>query len=118
MTKMWPREEPPRGRWTASTPGNKQKTRTKSGDINAQFLAESDQSTRELFESLRQWRLGVTRESGKPAFTVVADATLRDVATAKPRTLRQLGALRGIGAVKLEAYGTPILRIVKDYLPG
>ena len=118
LTKMWPREEPPRGRWTASTPGNKQKTRTKSGDINAQFLAEADQSTRELFESLRQWRLGVTRESGKPAFTVVADATLRDVATAKPRTLRQLGALRGIGAVKLEAYGTPILRIVKDYLPG
>ena len=118
LTKMWPREETARGRWTASKPGNKLNTRTKSGDINAQFLAESDQSTRELFESLRQWRLGVTRESGKPAFTVVADATLRDVATAKPRTLRQLGALRGIGAVKLEAYGTPILRIVKDYLPG
>ena len=58
----------------------------------------------------------MSREIGKPAFTVFSDATIRDVATAKPRTLRQLGALRGIGAGKLEAYGTPILRLVRDHL--
>ena len=118
LTGMWPREEPARGRWTASSTGGTQKSRAKTGDLNTQFLAESDRETKELFEALRRWRLEVSREIGKPAFTVFSDATIRDVATAKPRTLRQLGALRGIGAVKLEAYGTPILRLVRDHLSG
>lgn len=106
---MWPRET-----WEAKRQARKPTTR----DTNEQFLSEADSATRALFEELREWRTGTAREGGVPAFTVFADATLRDVANAKPRTLRQFGALRGVGPYKLDKYGTQVLRIVRPHLPN
>ncbi len=113
LAPMWPQEEG-RGRWTA--PGSASRTKRKSEDLNREFLADADDATRDLFAALRQWRLEESRQAGAPAYTVLPDASLRAIAEAKPRTLRQLGALRGIGATKLERWGTPILRLVRDYL--
>ncbi|WP_099331512.1 ATP-dependent DNA helicase UvrD2 [Actinomyces minihominis] len=117
LSPMWPRENASRGRWTASGSKPASIGKPKTSDLNKLFLDSADEETRELFEELRQWRLGVSREVGKPAYTILTDAALRGVAEAKPRTLKQLGALRGIGAVKLENWGTPLLRMVRGYLP-
>lgn len=68
---------------------------------------------RELFERLREWRGATAKESSKPAYTVLHDTTLAAIATAKPKDLRGLALLRGIGATKLEAYGPAILAIVR-----
>lgn len=111
VSPMWPKEVSRRGLTDWSS-----KPKMKSADVTKAFLESSDEETVELFQDLREWRLDVSRELQRPAFTVLPDATLRDIADAKPRTLKQLGALRGIGAVKLEAWGTPILRIVREYL--
>jgi len=67
----------------------------------------------ELFARLKEWRGEVARAISKPAFTVLADQTLRDIAIARPKTLRQLGVIRGIGAVKLDRYGAAVLAIVR-----
>lgn len=111
VASMWPKETKRSGLtdWSSAP-------KRKSADLTKDFLETSDEETVALFEELRAWRLDVSRELDRPAFTVLADATLRDIADAKPRTLKQLGALRGIGAVKLESWGTPILRIVREYL--
>jgi superfamily II DNA helicase RecQ len=44
-----------------------------------------------LFERLRAWRLERARADEVPAYVVLHDATLRELATAKPRTSRDLG---------------------------
>lgn len=66
----------------------------------------------QLFEKLRAWRLGIARAAGFPAFRVLGDATLRQIAVHKPRTLEELAAVKGIGPAKLEKYGEAILELL------
>lgn len=47
-----------------------------------------------------------------PAYVVFPDATLREIAIKRPRTLSELAAISGVGDRKLEHYGTAILEMV------
>jgi len=71
----------------------------------------------DLFERLRAWRAETAREHGVPAYVIFHDATLRQIAEARPRTLDQLRAISGVGAKKLEAYGATILDEVAELAP-
>jgi len=64
------------------------------------------------FDSLRSWRSEVARSHGVPAYVIFHDATLREIALNQPQTLDELGAINGVGARKLEAYGEELLRCV------
>ena len=65
-----------------------------------------------LFEQLRVWRFETARVRNVPAYVILHDATLRDIALAHPKTLETLAAIPGIGDRKLQAYGQAILDIV------
>jgi len=65
-----------------------------------------------LFERLREWRSGVAREQGVPAYIVFGDATLRGIASARPTSLDELGTISGVGAKKLDTYGAGVLEVV------
>jgi len=65
-----------------------------------------------LFQALREWRRGVAREHGVPAYTVLHDASLREIAVRRPHSFGSLAEVSGIGATKLERYGAAILDIV------
>jgi ATP-dependent DNA helicase RecQ len=67
----------------------------------------------ELFERLRAWRLEAARRHGVPAYVIFHDATLREIARARPVSLELLRGIPGIGARKLEAYGTEIVGLVR-----
>jgi DNA helicase-2/ATP-dependent DNA helicase PcrA len=67
---------------------------------------------RELFERLREWRLEVARAGSRSAFTVLTDLTLRALATRRPRDLKALAAIPGIGPLKIEQYGGDVLAII------
>lgn len=67
-----------------------------------------EQST--LFESLRDWRRHAA--AGKPAYTVLSDRTLHDIAHAQPHSHDQLAAIKGMGPMKLQQYGAGILGVV------
>ena len=58
-----------------------------------------------LFERLRAWRLERARVDEVPAYVVLHDATLRELATAKPASELDLAAVKGFGPTKLERYG-------------
>ncbi len=73
---------------------------------------ELPDAARGLFEKLREWRAGVAREQGVPAYIVFGDATLRGIAVTKPDSLEQLGTISGVGEKKLEAYGAGVLEVV------
>src|SRR6185369_16952485 len=62
-----------------------------------------------VFQALREWRKGVAREHGVPAYTVFHDATLLEIARVLPESLNDLRSISGIGATKLERYGQPLI---------
>ena len=65
-----------------------------------------------LFDRLRAWRFATAKERNVPAYVVFQDATLREIAIKRPRTLSELAAISGVGDRKLEHYGTAILEMV------
>ena len=68
---------------------------------------------RELWERLRAWRAGVAKQSGVPAYVVFHDATLAEIARARPQSEDELGSITGIGARKLERYGPAVLELLR-----
>jgi superfamily II DNA helicase RecQ len=67
-------------------------------------------------EALRAWRLERSRADGVPAYVVLSNATVAEIASAQPRNPRELSRISGIGPTKLERYGEDILRIVNSSL--
>ena len=65
-----------------------------------------------LFERLRAWRFERARADEVPAYVVLHDATLRELATAKPENVRDLAAVKGFGPTKLERYGEDVLAVI------
>ncbi len=68
-----------------------------------------------LFEALRALRKEVAEEAQVPPYVVFHDSTLREMTSARPETLAQLGRLPGIGAKKLDAYGEQFLRAIREH---
>jgi ATP-dependent DNA helicase RecQ len=64
--------------------------------------------------ALKAWRAEVAKEHNLPAYIVFHDATLAQMALLAPSTLDALGAVSGVGAKKLEAYGRQILKVLDD----
>ena len=46
-----------------------------------------------------------------PAYVVFSDATLQVIAARQPANLRELAAVPGVGAVKLDRYGAAVLEL-------
>ena len=53
-----------------------------------------------LLERLKQWRLGQARAQALPAYVILHDSTLADLARRRPRTLDELAGVPGIGMGK------------------
>ena len=71
-----------------------------------------DAQATERFASLKAWRAEVASEHNLPAYVVFHDATLAEMARLQPDSLDALGEISGVGAKKLEAYGSEILRVL------
>lgn len=71
-----------------------------------------DDEGTERFTALKAWRAEVAKEHGLPAYVIFHDATLAEMARAKPSSLDEMSTISGVGAKKLEAYGREILRVL------
>jgi ATP-dependent DNA helicase RecQ len=65
-----------------------------------------------LVEGLRRWRLARSQADAVPAYVVLHDATLRELAAVRPRTRGELAGVKGFGPVKLERYGDELLELL------
>jgi DNA topoisomerase III len=65
-----------------------------------------------LLESLKHWRLSESKKRRMPAYRVLSDRSLEDLATRKPRDREGLLAVHGIGEAKLELYGDSLLHLI------
>jgi len=71
-----------------------------------------------VFEALRGWRRDMAKEHGVPAYTIFHDSTLHELAGRLPRSLDELRSISGIGATKLERYGTALLDVMQRAEPA
>ncbi len=76
---------------------------------------DSPQPDEALLERLRAWRREQAQAQGKPAYVIFHNSVLRRIAAAKPSTLDELDAIKGIGPAKLEKYGQAVLALLRDY---
>ncbi|MBS1052812.1 DNA helicase RecQ [Gluconobacter kondonii] len=66
------------------------------------------------FDALRQWRLSEAREQEIPPYVIFHDSVLRDIAREQPDSRDGLGCIKGVGASKLDRYGTAVLTVLRE----
>jgi len=74
-----------------------------------------DPADEAVFLALRAWRASVAKDHGVPAYVIFHDATLREIARARPGSLDDLAHVNGVGDRKLQAYGEAILEQVEAH---
>jgi ATP-dependent DNA helicase RecQ len=81
----------------------------RSGSVPVADLSAADNT---LLERLKAWRLTQSRTQSVPAFVILHDKTLAEIARQRPPDLTALHEIAGIGAAKLERYGAALVGIV------
>ncbi|HLI96740.1 MAG TPA: DNA helicase RecQ [Candidatus Baltobacteraceae bacterium] len=84
------------------------RTNKRRRHIELQPAADDD-----LFQLLRTIRKQLADEHGVPPYVIFSDATLREIAAHKPKTLAAFRAVNGVGDVKLERYGQVFLDAIQ-----
>ncbi len=73
---------------------------------------------RDLFEALRALRRQIAVERNAPAFTVFADAALRDMARRKPTTEYEFLQVHGVGEKKCADFASRFLPVIQAHKDG
>ncbi|MEX1178890.1 MAG: HRDC domain-containing protein [Nitriliruptor sp.] len=66
----------------------------------------------DLLVALKAWRTRTAQATNSPAFLIFHDRTLEAVAARKPGSVRELGAIPGVGPAKLERFADDLLELV------
>ncbi len=96
--------------------GTRSSPRSRRGSGSAADSLTPDD--RRLFDRLRALRTELAKAADVPSYVVFPDATLAGIASARPRDERSLLAISGVGASKLERYGTVFLEAVAAFETG
>jgi DNA helicase-2/ATP-dependent DNA helicase PcrA len=65
-----------------------------------------------LVAALKEWRSKEARSAGKPAYVILHDSTIEEIAAREPGTIDELMLVPGIGPSKSDRYGDEILAVV------
>lgn len=79
----------------------------KSDSSSAEVILDMNQQA--LFQSLKDWRYRKAKELDLPAFVILSDRSLRDLAVKKPGSLEDLKDVYGFGDSKIEKFGWDVL---------
>jgi ribonuclease D len=79
--------------------------------------AASDGMDAALFERLKRWRGDQARRQQVPAYVVLHNSHLEEIATRKPQTIHELGSVKGIGLRRAARYGDELLALVRGEEP-
>jgi ATP-dependent DNA helicase RecQ len=90
-------------------PKKKMSARTKEAEISWNGVH------RELFDHLRDWRRAMALDRQVPAYVVLTDNTLRDLARVRPITTKSLQTIPGIGQRRLAELGADLIAAISEY---
>jgi ATP-dependent DNA helicase RecQ len=75
--------------------------------------ARSDDVDGDLLDRLRAWRQATCRAQSVPAYIVLGNAALEELAHARPQSLEELLDVKGIGPGKVRQYGEALMEILQ-----
>ncbi len=84
---------------------------SRTGTTVVSDLAPADEA---LFQLLRRWRADTAREQAVPAYVILHDKTLRELAEVRPVSHGLLAGITGMGSAKIEHYGEELLALIRD----
>ncbi len=87
--------------------GRKKKTVARTSDAADLSTADAD-----LLERLKEWRRNEAGTQGVPAYVILHNSSLTEIARTRPTDVDALAMIGGIGAMKLERYGTAVIMLV------
>ncbi|MEM9553029.1 MAG: DNA topoisomerase 3 [Acidobacteriota bacterium] len=97
---------------TRSARSSAKTSRRARGKAPRKETVSLDPGSRDLFEELRTWRLAEAKRRRVPAFCIVNDRTLREIAGERPRDADALLQVHGIGPSVAKKFGDAILDLV------
>jgi ATP-dependent DNA helicase RecQ len=68
-----------------------------------------------LFEELRQLRLDISKEKKVPPYVIFHDRTLKEIASRRPVSLKEMDGLYGVGDIKLKKFGQMFVDFMIQY---
>jgi ATP-dependent DNA helicase RecQ len=71
-----------------------------------------------LADYLREWRRNMARERRIPAYIVLHDSVLEELCRRRPKNLKELESVTGIGERKADVYGAEILQVLRNFDEG
>ena len=109
-------EQPVEMRRTAPRVRRTRKARTVVAGGDGASMAAAPDAAGEAgrYARLKAWRLAEARRQAVPAYVILHDATLAEIARQRPRDVAALAEIPGIGARKLERYGASLLEVLGD----
>jgi ATP-dependent DNA helicase RecQ len=84
----------------------------------AAALSDGSPGDTELFEALRRRRSELAKAQRVAAYVVFADKTLIEMAKRKPKTVREMAGVHGVGEAKLAQYGQDFLDVIRQHAPA
>ena len=86
----------------------------KSEYKRGEFLRNLSAEDAGLYEAIKDWRRHAAEEENVPPYVIFGDRTIEDLILKKPRTVRELLNVFGIGKIKAEKFGSAILKLVEN----
>ncbi len=91
----------------------KTKGAARPGAARVDAGAALDEDDMKLLASLKAERMAIAREQNLPPYVIFHDRTLIEMVRARPGTLREMGAIAGVGETKLQRYGERFLGVIQ-----
>ena len=88
---------------------------TKSKETQATYGESINGYEAELFKRLKLLRKEIADDENVPAYVVLSDASLREIATYLPTSKESFRKINGFGEVKIEKYGKQFWNVVADF---
>ena len=76
------------------------------------YTDEDGAADPELMTILRDWRYQEARQHDIPAFWIMSNRVMAELAIKRPRTLEELAEIHGMGRARMEKYGATLLDVL------
>lgn len=76
---------------------------------------KSTSQNQDIYNKLKEWRNKISKAKGIPAYRIIKQSTLLQIADEMPYTKSMLKEIKGIGKKKIEDYGDEIIEMILSY---
>ncbi|NNE34324.1 MAG: ATP-dependent DNA helicase RecQ, partial [Rhodothermales bacterium] len=81
-------------------------------------IDSGDANSVALWEALRELRLSLSKEHSVPPYVIFHDRTLKEMVGSRPKRLRDLLSISGVGEAKLDRYGKRFFDLLEGWSGG